>query len=147
MRIEFLLRNGQKKLEMIQDPHISGMGHFIEKKWIVFYTSNRSAFLGENNISNTFKLQWKSVCLVLIKNNVWMSGCWVVWDIKQPVVYNSFLLLDTSNQSRLLSPTLLFWLNILQVCIFSNIILSIALISFFLLNYSLHPGHKNIWIC
>jgi succinate dehydrogenase assembly factor 1 len=32
MRIEFLLRNGQKKLEMIQDPQISGMGHFIEKK-------------------------------------------------------------------------------------------------------------------
>lgn len=32
MRIEYLLRNGRKKLEMIQDPHITGMGHFIEKK-------------------------------------------------------------------------------------------------------------------
>lgn len=32
MRIEFLLRNGQKKLEMIQDPHTGSMGHFVEKK-------------------------------------------------------------------------------------------------------------------
>ena len=32
MRIEFLLRNGYKKLEMIESPHISGMGHFTEKK-------------------------------------------------------------------------------------------------------------------
>lgn len=32
MRIEFLLRNGRKKLQMIQDPQITGMGHFVEKK-------------------------------------------------------------------------------------------------------------------
>jgi len=32
MRIEFLLRKGHKQLQMIQDPHISGMGHFVEKK-------------------------------------------------------------------------------------------------------------------
>ena len=32
IRIEYLLRNGRKKLEMIQDPHITGMGHFIENK-------------------------------------------------------------------------------------------------------------------
>lgn len=32
MRIEFLLRKGHKQLQMIQDPHISQMGHFVEKK-------------------------------------------------------------------------------------------------------------------
>lgn len=30
-RIEFMLRRGYKKLEMIKDPHISGMGHFVDK--------------------------------------------------------------------------------------------------------------------
>jgi len=32
MRIEFLLRKGHKQLQMIQDPQISGMGHFVDKK-------------------------------------------------------------------------------------------------------------------
>lgn len=32
IRIEYLIRNGRKKLQMIQDPHITGMGHFVEKK-------------------------------------------------------------------------------------------------------------------
>lgn len=31
LRIEFLLRKGHRKLEMIKDPHISGMGHFVDK--------------------------------------------------------------------------------------------------------------------
>ena len=32
MRIEQLLRNGQRKLKMIQDPHVNGMGRFVEDK-------------------------------------------------------------------------------------------------------------------
>lgn len=31
LRIEFLLRKGNKKLEMIKDPQITGIGHFVEK--------------------------------------------------------------------------------------------------------------------
>lgn len=31
LRIEFLLRKGIKKLEMIKDPQITGIGHFVEK--------------------------------------------------------------------------------------------------------------------
>lgn len=31
MRIEYLLRQGYKKLDMMKDPHVSGMGHFVEK--------------------------------------------------------------------------------------------------------------------
>ena len=32
MRIEHLMRNGQRKLKMIQDPNVSGMGQFVEEK-------------------------------------------------------------------------------------------------------------------
>lgn len=32
MRIEQLMRNGQRKLKMIQDPNVSGMGQFVEDK-------------------------------------------------------------------------------------------------------------------
>jgi len=32
MRIEYLLRQGYRKLQMIQNPHISGMGHFVDEK-------------------------------------------------------------------------------------------------------------------
>ena len=31
MRVEYLLRQGYKKLDMMRDPHVSGMGHFVEK--------------------------------------------------------------------------------------------------------------------
>jgi len=31
MRIEYLLRKGQKKLDMMRDPNVSGMGHFVDK--------------------------------------------------------------------------------------------------------------------
>lgn len=31
LRIEFMLRKGYKKLDMIKDPHITGMGHFVDK--------------------------------------------------------------------------------------------------------------------
>ena len=30
--IEHLMRNGQRKLDMIKDPNVSGMGHFVETK-------------------------------------------------------------------------------------------------------------------
>ena len=29
LRIEFLLRKGHRKLELIKDPHTTGMGHFV----------------------------------------------------------------------------------------------------------------------
>jgi len=32
VRIEMLLRNGKRKLAMIQDPQVSGMGNFVENK-------------------------------------------------------------------------------------------------------------------
>lgn len=32
LKIEFLMRNGEKKLEMLKDPHITSMGHFVENK-------------------------------------------------------------------------------------------------------------------
>jgi len=32
LRIEHLMRNGKRKLEMIQDSNVSGMGHFIKEK-------------------------------------------------------------------------------------------------------------------
>lgn len=31
LRIEHLIRVGERKLEMIKDPHVSGMGHFVSK--------------------------------------------------------------------------------------------------------------------
>ena len=35
MRIEYLLRQGQRKLDLMRDPHITGMGHFVSdgKEW------------------------------------------------------------------------------------------------------------------
>ena len=30
--IEHLMRNGKRKLEMIQDPNVSGMGQFVKDK-------------------------------------------------------------------------------------------------------------------
>ena len=30
LRIEQLLRNGERKLKMIKDPHVQGMGKFVE---------------------------------------------------------------------------------------------------------------------
>ena len=30
LRIEFLMRQGQRKLEMIKDPNVSGMGMFVD---------------------------------------------------------------------------------------------------------------------
>jgi len=32
LRIEHLIRNGKRKLEMIQDPNVSGGGHFVKEK-------------------------------------------------------------------------------------------------------------------
>ena len=32
LRIEHLMRHGQRKLDMMKDPNVSGMGHFVEKK-------------------------------------------------------------------------------------------------------------------
>ena len=32
LRIEHLMRNGQRKLEMIKDSNVSGMGHFVKDK-------------------------------------------------------------------------------------------------------------------
>lgn len=32
LRIEYILRKAYKKLEQIRDPHVSGMGHFMETK-------------------------------------------------------------------------------------------------------------------
>ena len=32
LRIEHLMRNGKRKLEMIQDSNVSGMGHFVKEK-------------------------------------------------------------------------------------------------------------------
>nr|ACO15050.1 LYR motif-containing protein ENSP00000368165 homolog [Caligus clemensi] len=29
--IEYLLRGGQRKLKMIQDPHVSSVGYFVDK--------------------------------------------------------------------------------------------------------------------
>lgn len=30
MRIEYLVRQGQRRLEMMKDPHVSGFGQFVE---------------------------------------------------------------------------------------------------------------------
>ena len=32
LRIEHLMRHGQRKLDMIKDPNVSSMGHFVEDK-------------------------------------------------------------------------------------------------------------------
>ena len=32
MRIEHLMRNGFRKLDMMKDPHVSGMGNFVDDK-------------------------------------------------------------------------------------------------------------------
>jgi len=32
LMIEHLMRNGKRKLEMIQDPNVSGMGQFVKEK-------------------------------------------------------------------------------------------------------------------
>ena len=32
LMIEHLMRNGKRKLEMIQDPNVSGMGQFVKDK-------------------------------------------------------------------------------------------------------------------
>ena len=32
LTIEHLMRKGQRKLDMIKDPNVSGMGHFVEDK-------------------------------------------------------------------------------------------------------------------
>lgn len=31
LRIEHLMRNGQRKLDMMKDPNVQGMGHFINQ--------------------------------------------------------------------------------------------------------------------
>jgi succinate dehydrogenase assembly factor 1 len=31
LRIEHLIRHGERKLNMIKDPNVSGMGHFVEE--------------------------------------------------------------------------------------------------------------------
>jgi len=32
LRIEHLMRHGQRKLEMMKDSNVSGMGHFVKEK-------------------------------------------------------------------------------------------------------------------
>jgi len=32
LRIEYAMRNGQRKLEMMRDPRVSGMGRFVDDK-------------------------------------------------------------------------------------------------------------------
>jgi len=32
LRIEYAMRNGQRKLEMMRDPRVSGMGRFVDEK-------------------------------------------------------------------------------------------------------------------
>jgi len=31
LRIEHMMRSGQRKVEMMKDPRVSGMGHFVDR--------------------------------------------------------------------------------------------------------------------